>query len=175
MYWPMRPKMIVTIFLLCYCTLSIAQDPAMDKLLSRYNSGSVPYISVEMLKMNYDSFVILDTRTKKEFEGSHLPNAIWVGDSFDRETVDQALARTGQSLPKDSNIVVYCSVGVRSEDYGEDLMKAGYANVFNLYGSIFAWKDAGYEVLDMQGWPTDRVHVYSQHWAKYLHTGEPVF
>jgi len=32
---------------------------------------------------------------------------------------------------------VYCSLGIRSEVIAKKLKKAGYTNVFNLYGGIF--------------------------------------
>lgn len=153
-----------------------AQRTDLDRLLERYNSGSVPYISVEELKMNYDDYLILDARQREEYQVSHLPGAIWVGEQFDKEEVIQAINQAHSFHPiQKSSVVVYCSVGIRSEDFGDDMLEAGYMGVFNLYGSIFAWKDAGFEVVDPEGEPTDRVHVYSKKWGKYLKTGEKVF
>ena len=46
--------------------------------------------------------------------------------------------------------------------------------VFNLYGGIFAWKDAGYSLKDSKNKTTMRVHTFSKNWEDYLKTGIPV-
>ncbi|MGB5980996.1 MAG: rhodanese-like domain-containing protein [Nonlabens sp.] len=136
-------------------------------LLEKFNDNTVPYITVDSLHQNLSDFVVLDTRKKAEFEVSHLPNAIWAGEKFDRDQLPE--------LDKSKPVVVYCSVGVRSENYGEDLLEDGFQRVYNLYGSIFSWKDAGYEVVDKKGNPTEEVHTYSRRWSKYLKTGKKVY
>ncbi|MGB3590435.1 MAG: rhodanese-like domain-containing protein [Nonlabens sp.] len=138
-----------------------------DELLEQLNDDSVPYIHVQDLSKNFTEYQILDTRKKSEYEVSHLPGAIWVGQSYRRSRIKMLDATTP--------IVVYCTVGVRSEDYGERLLKAGFTQVYNLYGSIFSWKDAGYNLVDGNNLPTDAVHIFSHEWGKYLKTGKKVF
>lgn len=147
------------------------QTKNLDDLLERYNTGSVPYISVEELRMDYGKFLVLDTRQLEEYEVSHLPGAIWVGDSFD----GIPLSRKREIKNSKKRIIVYCSVGIRSEDFGEEMRDQGFQEVYNLYGSIFAWKDAGYEVVDLEGKSTERVHVYGKKWAEYLKSGIKVY
>lgn len=141
----------------------------MDLLLKQYNTRSVPYISVQELKKDQEKFLIFDTRKKGEYEVSHIPNAIWTSEKVN----DSIYAIT--DVAKNQPIVVYCSVGIRSEDFGERLKKMGFTNVKNLYGSIFAWKDEGYELRNAQEEETDSVHVFSKVWGKYLKTGKKVF
>lgn len=140
-----------------------------EKTLERFNSESVPYMTVEELKMDSVSFV-LDTRKKEEFEVSHLENAYWVGfDEFDLDKVKKQIPDPSTS------IVVYCSIGVRSETIGEKLQAAGYLNIKNLYGGIFQWKKEGEPVVDSLGQPTERVHAFSKHWGKLLTNAEKVY
>ncbi|WP_298950116.1 rhodanese-like domain-containing protein [uncultured Nonlabens sp.] len=161
----------IPIFFITFSTISTAQVGEVQKdipaLLETYNKRSVPYLSVQDLKMDYDQYVILDTRKKKEFEVSHLPGALWVGEKYSSKRMPK--------LAKDRKIVVYCSVGIRSEIFGEKMLKDGYTDVRNLYGSIFSWKDAGYEVMDVNEIPTDNVHVYSKVWGRFLKSGVQVF
>jgi len=155
-----------TILFFCFvlgCS-AFAKAQSIDSVLKKYNS--VPYISVEELKMDYDNYLILDTREKEEYDVSHLPNAIWAG-----KTIKDWKKHSKHT---DKKVVVYCTIGVRSEDYGEELQAAGFQNVKNLYGSIFAWKNAGYTVVDAKGKPTENVHTYSRTWAKYLKSGNKV-
>ncbi|WP_349675834.1 MULTISPECIES: rhodanese-like domain-containing protein [unclassified Leeuwenhoekiella] len=163
---PMHLKWMIVLLLLCFS--GFAQKKSIDKLLDTYNTRSVPYISVEELRMNQDDYIILDSRKQEEYDVSHLPNAIWVGDHFD-ENLLTPISKTNKK------IVVYCSVGVRSEDFGEKLQNRTSKSVSNLYGGIFAWKDAGFPILDAENRPTQRVHTFSKNWQDYLKTGIAVY
>ncbi len=137
--------------------------------LDRFNDGSVPYITVAELK-SQEPVVLLDTREEEEFAVSRIPGATWVGyDTFITEKVVT-------NIPdKTTPIVVYCSVGVRSENIGERLQKAGYTQVKNLYGGIFQWKNEDNTVVDAAGNPTEKVHAFNQHWGKLLTKGDKIY
>ncbi len=167
--------MRVTLFFLLYLsTVSVVQgqDDSLQKLLDRYNSHSIPYISVEELRMYQitNQLVILDAREKVEFDVSHIPSAKYVGftnfSSDDKEL---------QKLNKNSELIVYCSVGIRSEKIGEKLRRMGFKNVKNLYGGIFEWKNKGFEVVDSTAYSTENIHAYSKQWSIWLHSGNPVY
>lgn len=163
----LRPFLFFWVLLLATTTAFSQQD--LDRALERFNRQSVPYISVDQLKAT-DSTVLLDTRTWNEFSVSHLKNAKWVGHKeFD---IDSIIA---QIPDRQTPIVVYCSIGVRSEDIGEKLQKAGYAHVRNLYGGIFEWKNQGNPVFDLEGRKTEKVHAFSKYWGKLLKKGKKVY
>lgn len=112
--------------------------------------------------------VFLDAREKKEYDVSHLKNAIWVGyDDFDMKRV--------KDIAKEKKVIVYCSVGYRSEKITEKLTKAGYTNVTNVVGGIFEWKNLDYPIVDNTGKETERVHAYSKTWGIWLNKGEKVY
>ncbi|WP_373516965.1 rhodanese-like domain-containing protein [Pricia sp.] len=141
----------------------------MDKTLKKFNKESVPYISVAALK-DINHAILLDAREKEEYDVSHLQNAVWVGaKTFDLDSVWPKIE------DKNTEIIVYCSIGVRSENIGEKLMNAGYTNVKNLYGGIFEWKNEGHAVYDSEGHETDKVHAFNKHWGKLLTEGEKVY
>jgi len=141
----------------------------LDRTLNLLNKESVPYIQISEA-VEKERIVFLDTREFEEYEVSHLNNAIWVGyDTFDPQVVKD-------SIPdKNTAVVVYCSIGVRSEDIGEKLQKLGYKNIQNLYGGIFKWKNLGYPVFDSVGNETEKVHAYNKLWGKLLTKGEKVY
>lgn len=142
---------------------------SIEGVLRQYNRETVPYIQVDELA-NSSAYLLMDTREKEEFEVSRLENSLWVGHSnFKIEKVVQ------QVPDKDTPIVVYCSVGVRSEDIGEELKKAGYTRVKNLYGGIFAWKNQGNTVVGPDGKATEKVHAYSKYWGRLLTNGDKVY
>ncbi|MCP4975988.1 MAG: rhodanese-like domain-containing protein [Maribacter sp.] len=163
----MRLSKIVNIFI--FLSFTGCAQKKLDRTLRMLNKESIPYIQVNEV-ISQDSIVFLDTRKIDEFEVSHLKNAIWVGyDNFEPQKIKD-------SIPDfNAPIVVYCSIGVRSEDIGEKLQKLGYTNIQNLYGGIFKWKNLGYPVFDSIGNETEKVHAYNKLWGKLLTKGEKVY
>lgn len=169
-HFKIRPLFTFSAILLFWLTSSaLFAQSQIDLALKTYNQRTVPYISVDQLAKNPSNYLILDTRKKEEYDVSHIPNALWVGEKLDETAF--AKAHTDSSKA----IVVYCSIGIRSEKIGEQLQDLGYVNVYNLYGSIFDWKNKGQMVINKQQRPTDSVHVYNKHWGKYLTKGIKVY
>ncbi len=161
-------KQLLLLLLLVFSGQIFAQKN-LDDLLKQYNDNGVPYISVEELAMPKTKAVLLDSREPREYEVSHLKNAICVGyDTFNLEEVTKQLPN------KDEKIVVYCSLGIRSETVGEKLKEAGYTNVSNLYGGIFEWKNKEFTIVDFEEKETEKVHAFSKEWSKWLKKGEMV-
>lgn len=143
---------------------------SIDDLLKQYNTNEVPYISVEELAMPKTNAILLDARELNEYKVSHLNDAIFVGyDNFQLEHITEQLPN------KNEDIVVYCSLGIRSEVIANQLKKAGYTNVKNLYGGIFEWKNKNFEVYNSKHQTTDSIHVFSEPWGKWLKKGIKVY
>jgi rhodanese-related sulfurtransferase len=161
-------KFLITTIAIILTTFCFAQN-TIPKVLEKLNKKSVPYISVNELQSK-ENFVLLDAREIKEFNVSHIENAINVGfDKFDNKKVTTILK------DKNATIVVYCSIGVRSEKIGEKLLKLGYKNIFNLYGGIFEWKNNGGKVVTNQNIETDKIHTFNKEWSVYLKKGTKVY
>jgi len=104
--------------------------------------------------------LLLDARTRREFEVSHLQGAVRA------ETGRDALA-LARVAPRDRPIVVYCSVGYRSAGVASKLMKHGYTQVYNLEGSLFAWANEGRPVF--RGTTrVAKVHPFDSKWSRLL-------
>lgn len=159
------------LILLLIITSTLSAQKKLDKLLQKYNKNNVPYITSDTLASEKNSPILLDAREEKEFKVSHLENAICVG--FDHFNVTETL----EKLPKDKNtkIVVYCSLGIRSEIVAHKLIEKGYTNVYNLYGGIFEWKNHSFQVMDTLGKKTEKVHAFNKDWGKWLKKGEKVY
>lgn len=140
-------------------------NPAFDKKISQLIRFSVPTIGVEELKNIQHEVLIFDTRNRAEYDVSHLPGAAFLGyNNPDWSVLD--------GVSKETPIVLYCSIGYRSEKVGEQLLKKGYTRVFNLYGSIFEWVNQGNLVVDASGQPIDKVHTYNANWGKWMENGK---
>lgn len=157
-----------SILFLIFSTLVFGQK-SLDESLERLNSETVPYLYVDEVK-SIEHAMILDAREREEFDVSHLKNAIWIGyETFEEDSVIKKIPS------KDTAIVVYCSIGVRSEEIGEKLQKAGYTNVKNLYGGIFEWKNQGNKIYNSKAVATDSVHAYNKKWGVLLKKGVKVY
>lgn len=157
-------------FVIFVFSIAINAQHSLDELLAKFNNETIPYISVTELNKKQNHVVILDAREKEEFEVSHIPNAKWVG--YNRFIIENV---TQQNIQKNDTLVVYCSLGVRSEDISEKLKEAGYPYIYNLYGGIFEWKNNNLDVVDSKEQVTDEVHACSKQWAKWLLKGKKAY
>lgn len=82
--------------------------------------------------MDTEKCIILDVRTKDEFDEMHIYNAILIPlDKLENEV---------ENIIKDKKIkiLVYCRSGKRSIDASNILVKLGYKNVLE-FGGIIDW------------------------------------
>lgn len=159
------------LFILTLFTFAFANgQTALDSLLQKENKASIPYITVSELAQK-ENILLLDSREKIEYETSHIENAVCIGyDKFRVKKVKKILPQD-----KDEPIVVYCSLGIRSEDVAEKLKKAGYTNVYNLYGGIFEWKNNDNPIVDNKGNITENVHTFNEDWSIWLKKGIKIY
>ena len=157
---------------LCFSLLSVpacGQEPehtqqGFEQMVDGLLDHSVTEVRVNELTQKPEA-LLLDAREKGEFKVSHLEGARWIGyDDFDMGRV--------ADIPKDQEIVVYCSVGYRSEKISEKLQEAGFTNVANLYGGIFDWVNNDQPVVDKKEQPTNEVHPYDENWGQWVFKGE---
>jgi len=99
--------------------------------------------------------VIIDVRAREEFEISHLPGALHIQDFQEIQ------------LSRNTPVVAYCSVGIRSAKFLKRLQKKGYKQINNLRGSIFEWANKGYPLMRNMK-PVFTVHPYNQRWGRLL-------
>jgi len=87
--------------------------------------------AIEMMETE-ENYIILDVRTKEEFDAGHIEGAINIANEVIHQ--DQS-----ENLPdKEQLILVYCRSGNRSKQASEKLVKQGYTNVYE-FGGIIDW------------------------------------
>lgn len=81
--------------------------------------------------------VVLDIRTKKEFDHGHIKDAknidFW-GDDFEADI---------KKLPTDKTYLVHCATGGRSTKSLALFKKLGFKSIVHLDGGFKAWEKAG--------------------------------
>ncbi|WP_194974101.1 rhodanese-like domain-containing protein [Aquiflexum lacus] len=162
----MNLRLTLIILFLAISSLSFGQSLAYKTLLKGYYDKDFPVVYPDQEKI-LESAILLDTREKEEFEVSQLKGATWVGyETFSMESL--------KDIPKDETIVVYCSIGARSQDIGKKLKSAGYQEVYNLYGGIFHWVNEDNPVYNNEE-ETEEVHAFSRIWGIWLEKGKKVY
>ncbi len=141
--------------------LGHCDSPAFDRKVGGMLRFDVPAVDVDSVRNSPGRYLLLDARAEREYQVSHLPGARWADYPGPRR---EALAGVSLNQP----IVVYCSIGYRSEHVARNLREQGYTNVSNLYGSIFEWANRGYPLEDGAGRPVKRVHGYNASWSQWV-------
>lgn len=157
---------LLLIFFYGFVCAALAQNTAYKILLSGIYDAEFPVLRPEQIQ-DLKNYQILDTRERDEFEVSHIQGAKWVGfDTFELGSI--------QNLDKNKPVLVYCTVGARSENIGKKLKNAGFEQVFNLYGGIIHWANEEKPLFKSES-PTVRVHTYNRVWSIWLTSGQKVF
>lgn len=136
-------------------------DPVFDQTIRDYLKFSTPVLSVNELSQRVDSVLILDTREIEEFTTSHIPGAYHAG--YKDFNIDD-----WKYVPRNTEVVLYCSIGYRSEKISEKFRKEGFENIYNLYGSIFEWANKGFPLEDVNGRATRKLHTYNKKWSLFV-------
>lgn len=104
--------------------------------------------------------LLLDVRRPDEFAVSHLKNAQNIHP-------DATSFPTLNTTPRNTPIVVYCSVGYRSSALAQRLKDLGFTHVKNLEGSIFKWANENKPVYRNNRQVQD-VHPFDSTWGRLL-------
>jgi rhodanese-related sulfurtransferase len=104
--------------------------------------------------------LLIDARTDSEFGVSRIRGAAHAADL----AAALALLRHAGS---DTRVVVYCSLGYRSDRLVEQLQDAGYRRARSLEGGIFAWANSGRPVYRGEQ-RVAVVHPFREPWALLL-------
>lgn len=145
-------------------------SPNYRRLLRALYRNTVPTVQPAALAHELEQPtrpLLLDVRTPAEYRVSHLQGAQFVNYAT---LANESFAGLDRQRP----VVVYCSVGCRSERLGEHLHSLGFTHVSNLYGGLFEWVNQGFPVYNAEGL-TGNVHPYSALWSPWLKRGTKVY
>ena len=141
---------------------SFGQSNDYKKMLNKYyNDFPTLTINQVLSHVKKEDALFLDIRRKDEFLVSHIKTAQLM--KPDGSTINQL-----KGVDKDKLIIVYCSVGARSQTFGEMLEKKGFTNVKNMYGGLFYWANENYPMVDLKENKTARIHGYNAEWGKWV-------
>jgi phage shock protein E len=103
-------------------------------------SGEYQKIDAEQAKSIMDQeedIVILDVRTKAEYDQGYIANAVLIPDTSLKDEVEEKIP------DKNTKILIYCRSGRRSAQAAKQLIEMGYTDVLD-FGGIIDWP---YEIV----------------------------
>jgi rhodanese-related sulfurtransferase len=110
-------------------------------LLTGCSSGNESAMNLDSVafeaKTQEPGVVILDVRTKEEFEEGHIANAINI--NVESDTFLSEIAK----LDKSKTYAVYCRSGRRSADAVAKMSNEEFISLANLNGGVIDWANAG--------------------------------
>ncbi len=102
-------------------------------------SEVTPEQAAQLFKDN--KAIIVDVREQDEWNEQHIDGAIFI-------PLGEVESRLGElAAYKDSQVIMQCRSGRRSEKAAKMLMNAGFDQVYNLKGGILAWDEAQLETV----------------------------
>lgn len=94
------------------------------------SSREVNYCQAKQMLTQDPNAILLDVRSKQEYEEGHLSGSVPL-------CLYDICKQVNQVLPnKEQIIITYCSSGNRSKEAQEMLEAMGYENVYNLKGGL---------------------------------------
>ncbi len=152
---------ILTLVLSLQLSAQRVQNPAFEKKIDNLLDKNTPVRTVHEIGDEWQSYIYLDAREEEEYQVSHIPGAIHVGYKY----FDNAVLNR---LDHNAQIIVYCSIGYRSDEITKRIMAQGYHNVYNLFGSIFEWANCDLPLEDNNGESTQKLHTYNRNWSQWV-------
>lgn len=113
--------------------------------------------------LSSQEFTILDIRDENEFDISHIEGA----QRFEEEILG--------TLDKSKPVMVYCTVGLRSNKFAKRLQKQGFKEIYELKSGLIGWSNANLPLVNSELNETKEVHVYSRYFKPFLKKGTAVY
>ena len=76
--------------------------------------------------------VVVDVRTREEYDGGHIENAVLMPNESIGSEMPEALP------DEEATLLIYCRSGRRSKEASEKLLKLGYKSIYE-FGGIIDW------------------------------------
>lgn len=97
-----------------YCRMATDFEISRDELIKKRNQGAI----------------LLDVRSKQEYDEGHLNSAINIPEYEINSRVEKEIPKKNQL------IVIYCQYGGRSRNVYMKMKQMGYNNIYNLKGGL---------------------------------------
>jgi len=128
-------KIIITIILAIFMANLMGNETTITRVDAKEFSKQIEQYQNERVE-----YILLDIRTKGEFEQGHLKGALLL-DYYGKDFTMQL-----NKLSKDKKYLIYCRSGNRSGRTLQIMKQQGFIDVVDLKRGIRSWMMAGYNI-----------------------------
>ena len=128
----------------------------------------VPSEIAYAMRQQGQDVVLVDVREKEEWDGEHIPGAVWIPHSKLKENDTEAWGMLENLAKTHQNVFTYCGAGHRSGFIASKAQEKGLGNVFNLDGFSF-WK-MKYPIIKGKSNPDKEAKIIHLDEAYYYYT-----
>ena len=118
--------------LLSGCALSKAKADTAEEMSDKAAYQKISAEEAYEMMASQEVVVVVDVRTREEYDGGHIENAVLVPNENIGSEMPEALP------DKEAPLLVYCRSGRRSKDAAQKLLKLGYQSVYD-FGGVIDW------------------------------------
>ena len=118
--------------LLSGCALSKAKEDKAEDMTGKAAYQKISAEEAYEMMASQEVVVVVDVRTREEYDGGHIENAVLVPNESIGSEMPEALP------DKEATLLVYCRSGRRSKDAAQKLLKLGYQSVYD-FGGVIDW------------------------------------
>ena len=104
------------------------------------NTGTLDAEAFDQMVRKSSEEIILDVRTRGEFEEGHIPGAVLI------DVNESDFKQEANSLDKSKPVFVYCAAGIRSKKAAAILKDSGFKTIYHLEDGLKAWSKAQKEL-----------------------------
>ena len=124
----------ILLFALLAGSLTLLSGCALSKTKADTAEDAYQKISAEEAyeMMASQEVVVVDVRTREEYDGGHIENAVLVPNESIGSEMPEALP------DKEATLLIYCRSGRRSKDAAQKLLALEYQNVYD-FGGVIDW------------------------------------
>lgn len=130
-----------------------------------WSAGNVERLSANKAYelLNQGELVVIDARSTREFNVSHLQGAVQYSPSV-LDTLDP-------SQP----VLVYCTVSIRSNSLAKEMSEKGFTQIYDIKGGLVSWINDQKDLVNADNQMTDTIHTYSKWVAPFVRKGTAVY
>ena len=135
-----KKRLVLTLVVIIAVSALIIYYIQIHLLSTTISFGDVTVEEAKSLVESNVSLIIVDVRTREEYDSGHIEGAILI-------PVSELESRINE-LSKEEELLIYCRTGNRSSNSVNILKANGYTKIFHMNDGIIAWIQAGYPTVN---------------------------
>jgi len=129
--------LLISIIILGSSQISLSQDKQAVIIPKPTDLNAIEFNKM----LDNDSIILIDIRTKQEFDAGHIEGAIMI------DWYQRYFETAANKLDKNATVLIYCRSGNRTSKAKYMLIGMGFTDIYNLEFGLNDWLKNGFELV----------------------------